>query len=245
VIVTNRVLNALSEEARQRVQPHLEFVRLPSGRILYEPGDVMRHAFFLEHGIVSLLAVTSDGTAAEVAMIGNDSMIGLPSGLPVNTAPYQVLVQLAGDAHRLPADLFRSEFRRDPSVQDAVLAHVHTLVRQLAQSGVCHRYHTARQRLCRWLLMTQDRARADTIPLTQEFLSHMLGASRKRVSHAAAQLQDAACIRQRHGQIKILDRRGLEQRACECYRVLTVPRSEVHAAPLRTPASASHASQLR
>jgi len=109
----------------------------------------------------------------------------------------------------------------------------------MAQSGVCHRYHTAGQRLCRWLLMTQDRGRTDTIPLTQEVLGHLLGANRKRVSHAAAQLQDAGCIRQRHGQVRILDRRGLEQRACDCYRMVAGPATEPTPAALRTHAIAS------
>ena len=178
----------------------------------------MRHVVFPEHGVVALVASTSDGAATEVALIGREGVVGLPSMSAVMPAPYEVLVQLAGDGHRIRVDMFRLEFRRDPSVQEAVLDDLHRLLQQMAQSVVCNRYHTARQRLCRWLLMTQDRAATDTVPLTQEFLGHMLGATRKRVSYAAAQLQDAGCIRQRHGQIRILDRRGLEQRTCECYR---------------------------
>ena len=231
----NRVLNAVSGDAQRRIRPYLEAVRLPAGKILYEPGDLMRHAWFPERAVLSLLALTSDGDAAEIAMVGYDGVVGLPIILPVNTAPYQVLVQLAGDALRLRADVFRTEFRRDATVQENVLEHVHGLMLQMAQSNICNRFHSVRQRLCRWLLMTQDRTRADLIPLTQEFLGHMLGANRKRVSHAAAQLQDAGCIRQRHGQIRILDRRGLEQRACECYQVVHAHESDPTANPHRLP----------
>lgn len=245
VLISNRVLRAFSEDSRQRLQPHLEAVRLSSGRILYEPGDLFRHVLFPENGVISLLALTSDGAAVEVAMIGSDAFVGLPTLTAAGTSPYQVLVQLAGDVFRLRAEMFRAEFRRDVSVQDAVLEQMHVLITHMAQSGVCNRYHTARQRLCRWLLMTQDRARTDSIPLTQEFLGHMLGANRKRVSHAAAQLQDVGCIRQRHGLIRILDRRGLEQRACECYRALGGRTREAEHGILRPIPVASSSSHRR
>jgi CRP-like cAMP-binding protein len=224
VTATNRVFTGFSDDARRRLQPYLEPVGLPAGKILYEAGDAMRHVIFPEHGVVALVASTSDGATTEVAVIGREGVVGLPSMATVTPAPYQVLVQLAGDGYRVRVDILRVEFRRDPSVQDAVLDDLHRLLQQMAQSVVCNRYHTARQRLCRWLLMTHDRVATNTIPLTQEFLCHMLGATRKRVSYAAAQLQDAGCIRQRHGQIRILDRRGLEQRSCECYCAIAQPR---------------------
>jgi CRP-like cAMP-binding protein len=216
----NRILNAVSEDERRRLAPHLERVHLPSGKILFEVGDRMRHAFFPIGGIVSLLATTASGAAAEVAMVGNDGVVGLPILLPVNTAPYQVLVQITGDAYRMRGDVFLGEFRRDGPLQAAIMEHLHQLIGQLTQSGVCNRFHPARQRLCRWLLMAHDRVQSDTIPLTQEFIGHMLGANRKRVSAAAATLQDAGYIRQRHGEIRIVNRRGLERSACECYRAV-------------------------
>jgi len=235
VVATNRVIAAFSDDARRRLQPYLEPVRLPAGKILYDAGDPMRHVVFPEHGVVALVASTSDGAGAEVALVGREGIVGQPSISSVMPAPYQALVQLAGNGHRVRVDMFRLEFRRDPSVQDAVLDDLHRLLQQMAQSVVCHRYHTTRQRLCRWLLMTQDRAAADTIPLTQEFLGHLLGATRKRVSYAAAQLQDAGCIRQRHGQIRILDRRGLEQRTCDCYRAIVAQSPASTVAAYRTP----------
>ena len=241
----NRVLWALSDETRRRLQAHLERVRLPAGKILYEPGETMRHAWFPEHGVLSLLALTSDGAATEVAIVGDEGVIGLPIVLPINTAPYQVLVQLAGEAHRVRADVFRAEFRRDPTMQEAVMEHLHGLIEQMAQSNVCNRYHSVEQRLSRWLLMTHDRTRTDIIPLTQEFLAHMLGANRKRVSHAAAHLQDASCIRQRHGQIRILDRRRLQQRACECYALLREHELSASPSGTRVPSDALRRQHVR
>jgi CRP-like cAMP-binding protein len=217
---TNRVLDALSHDDRRRLEPYLERVRLASGRILYERGDAIRHALFPIDGVFSLLALTASGNAAEVAMVGKDGVVGVPLALPPGTAPYQILVHIAADAYRLRADVFLSEFRRAGSLQTAVLAHLHDLLAQMAQLSACHRYHTAQQRLCRWLLMSEDLVHADTIELTQEFIGHLLGADRKRVSAAAALLQDAGVIRQRHGQIKILNRRGLERWSCECYEIV-------------------------
>jgi CRP-like cAMP-binding protein len=245
VAITNRVLRAFSEDVRRRLQPHLEAVRLPVGKILYEPGEAMRHAFFPEGAVVSLLALTMDGAAAELAMVAAEGFIGLSIVLPINTAPYQVLVQTGGVAHRLRADILRAEFRRDMTVQDVVLGYLQRQVTAMAQASVCNRFHNVRQRLCRWLLLAQDCAHTDTIELTQEFLGHVLGTTRKRVSYAASQLQDTGCIRQRHGLIKILDRRGLEQRACECYAVVREQVAQpAHSAP-RILATGSHGPHLR
>jgi CRP-like cAMP-binding protein len=241
--VTNRVLRAFSEETRRRLHPHLELVRLPTGKILQEPGDLVRFAFFPERAVISLLGLTDDGDAAEVAMVGNDGTVGLPIVLPVNTTPHQALVVIEGDAFRLRADILRAEFRRDASVQTAMLESVHRRLGEAARSTVCNRYHDVRQRLCRWLLMVHDYARMDGIPLTQEFLGRVLGATRKRVSHAAAELQDAGCIRQRHGLIRILNRRALEQRSCECYRLARedVPDRPPGASRSVDPARTAHA----
>jgi CRP-like cAMP-binding protein len=239
MVQPNAVLNALSDDERRRLLAHSERVHLPSGKILAEPGEPMRHAYFPLDGVISLLALTANGTAAEVAMIGNDGVVGMPILLPVNKAPYQALVQLEADVYRVRADAFLSEFRRDGSLQEAVMEHLQNLVAQLAQSGACNRYHTARQRLCRWLLMSHDRVRTDTIALTQEFIGHMLGADRKRVSAAAAKLQDAGFIRQRHGEIKILNRSGLEHWACECYQIVRQKVSVAEPATRRQPAPQS------
>ena len=240
----NRILTALSDDERARLTRHLERVRLPSGKILYNVGDRVEHAYFPLGGVVSLLASTAGGAAAEVAMVGNDGVVGMPILLPVNVAPYQVLVQIAAEAFRLRADVFLAEFRRDGSLQEAVMEHLQELIGQLAQSGACNRFHSASQRLCRWLLMSHDRVQTDTIPLTQEFIGHMLGADRKRVSAAAAKLQDAGVIRQRHGQIKILNRRGLESRSCECYDIVRRQVGDRDVLPPRPPSNQTRAAGL-
>jgi CRP-like cAMP-binding protein len=232
---TNHVFRTLSDEARRRLQPYLEYVRLPAGQLLYESGDAIRHALFIEHGVVSLLGSTSDGDAVEVAMIGRESVVGLPTTLRVNTLPYQVLVSFSGDGHRVRIDILRLEFTRDVSVQNAVLDDVHHLVAQMSQAVVCNRFHTASQRFCRWLLMLSDRVGTTTISVTQEGLGHVLGTDRKRISIVATQLQDDGCIRQRHGQIRILDRRRLEQQACECYRSSPMRQQKIHVHGQATP----------
>ena len=162
-----------------------------------------------------------DGYAAEVAAIGNEGLVGLAAIFPGRTGCYQSLVQLPGDAYRLRAEVFQSEFERAGSFRLAVMIHLQAVLDQIVQSGACNRFHTTRQRLCRWLLMSQDRTQSDTFSVTQEFIALTLGADRKRVSTAAATLQDAGMIRQRHGKIRILNRRGLEACACECYHVVT------------------------
>jgi CRP-like cAMP-binding protein len=219
----NRVLGAIAPDDRRRLEPHLERVHLQRRKVLHEPGVTTRHVFFPLDGVVSLLALTVDGHAVEVAAIGNDGLIGLAAVSPTRTACYQSLVQIPGDAFRLRADVFRSEFERAGSLRLTVMSHLHEVLDQVVQSSACNRFHNTRQRLCRWLLMSRDRMQSDTFVLTQEFIALTLGADRKRVSAAAAVLQDAGVIRQRHGKITILNRRGLEQLSCECYHAAPGP----------------------
>lgn len=187
--------------------------------MLYEIGDQVRFAYFPTNGMVSLLSSTREGATVEVAMIGRNGVIGLPILLRTNTSPYQVLVQMASDAYRLRSEVFHSEFRRDGALQEAVLEHLHGLLVQLSQSSACHRFHSTPERLARWLLISRDCVQSDTIDLSQEFFSRMLGIHRKRVSAAALKLQAHGVIRQRHGYIEILNRVRLEDLACECYDI--------------------------
>lgn len=217
MLSNNRVLCTLSQDEWRRLQPHLERIRLPPGRILYEVGDSVRHVYFPLDGLISLLSTMESGGTAEVAVCGNEGVVGLPVSMPANTSPYRALVQIACEVYRLRSDVFASEFRRAGSFQEAVLVHLQELLAELVRSGGCNRHHTVKQRLCRWLLMIQDRVHSDTIVLTQEFIGYMLGADRKRISAGAAVLQDAGIIRQRHGRIRIMDRAGLMRCACECY----------------------------
>jgi CRP-like cAMP-binding protein len=218
IIVADHVVSTLSTDARRRLQPYMEHIRLSAWQQLYDTGDVMRHVLFVEHGVVSLVASTSAGQTTEIAMIGRGNVIAVPSIWHLNTAPCRFVVSFPGDGHRVRADVVRVECSRDVSVQNALVDEAHQMMLQMAQAVVCHRYHTAAQRICRWLLSVSDRVPTNTIPLTQEALGHVIGADRKRVSLAATRLQDEACIRQHRGQIRILNRIGLEQRACDCYR---------------------------
>ncbi|MGH7655972.1 MAG: Crp/Fnr family transcriptional regulator, partial [Gemmatimonadaceae bacterium] len=172
-------------------------MRLPAGRILYDIGDTVRYAYFPTNGMVSLLSSTREGATVEVAMVGRNGLVGLPILWRANTSPYQVLVQIACDAYRLRSDIFRTEFRRDGTLQEAVLEHLHGVLVQLSQSSACHRFHSAPARLSRWLLISRDCVQSNTIELSQEFFARMLGIHRKRVSSAALTLQARGAIRQR------------------------------------------------
>lgn len=216
----NRILATLPRDEYERLLPRLESVRLTQGKILYNAGDVVRYAYFPKGGMVSLLSVTEDGRTIEVGMIGDEGMAGIPVVLRVNRAPYRVMVQLTANAMRIRGDVLREEFNRGGKLQDLLLRYTHTLLTQVAQSAACNRFHTVEERLCRWLLIGRDRVHTDTLQLTQEFLSHMLGVPRTSVTMIAGTLQADGLIRYRRGKITIIDRQGLETASCECYRVV-------------------------
>jgi len=214
----NGLLSALPSAEYERLSPHLELVRLTPGKILCNVGDIVRHAYFPKDGMVSLISMTEDGRTIEVAMIGNEGMTGIPIILRSNVAPYQVMVQLAGNALRIRAGALREEFNQAGKLQDLLLRYTHSLLIQVAQSTACNRFHTVEERLCRWLLVSHDHVQTDTIQLTQEFLSYMLGVPRTSVTMIAVALQKEGLIRYNRGRIMILNRRSLESAACECYR---------------------------
>jgi CRP-like cAMP-binding protein len=188
--------------------------------VLYEPGGVMPLAYFLETAIVSILSLAEDGTSIEVSVVGDEGVIGIPIILRSDGLPYRIIVQESGVAWRMKADVLRREFDRCGPLHKLVLHYVHTLIVVLSQSGACNRFHTIRQRFCRWVLTSQDRARSSEIKSTQEFLSQMLGVNRSSASQAASALQRAGLISYRRGRITILNRPGLEAAACECYRIV-------------------------
>jgi len=218
--VGNRLLSALPRNEYERLSRHLELVRLTPGKIFYNPGDIVRYAYFPRGGMICLLSTTESGRTIEVAMIGNEGMAGIPIILRANAAPYQVMVQLAGNALRVRGDVLREEFNRGGRLQDLLLRYTHTLLIQIAQSAACNRFHTVEQRLCRWLLVSRDRVRTDTIHLTQEFLSHMLGVPRTSVTMIAGNLQKQGLITYRRGKIAILNQQRMEAASCECYRLV-------------------------
>jgi CRP-like cAMP-binding protein len=216
----NRILAGLPRKEYARIFPDLVRVTLNSGQVLYEPGGVMQSAYFLDTAIVSMLSMARDGTSIEVSLVGDEGVIGLPIVLRSHGLPYRIIAQGPGFAWRMKADLFRKEFDRCGSFHKLVLYYAHTLIVQLSQSSACNQFHTTQQRLCRWLLTSQDRARSPEIKSTQEFLSQMLGVNRGSASQAASTLQRAGLIRYRRGRITILNRSGMEAAACECYRIV-------------------------
>lgn len=214
----NSLLSALPREEYERLSPHLELVRLTPGKVLYNAGDVVRHAYFPKGGMICLLSTTEDGRTIEVGMIGSEGMAGIPIILQSAAAPYQLMVQLAGNALRIGRSVLWEEFNRGGKLRDLLLRYTHSLLIQVAQSAACNGFHTVEERLCRWLLVSRDRVQTDTLHLTQEFLSHMLGVQRTSVTLIAGALQKKGLIRHSRGRITILDRRGLEAASCECYR---------------------------
>ncbi len=216
----NYLLAALPDEEYQRLAPHLELVRLTPRKILYEPGYNVRYAYFLKSGMVSLLSTTQDGRSVEVAMLGNEGLVGVPIIFGVSRAPYRSMVQLQGNAMRIKAEALHGEFKRGGQLKDLLLYYAHTLVTQIAQSAACNRFHTVEQRLCRWLLVSRDCVQIDTLHLTQEFISHMLGVPRTSVTAIAGILQKEGVIRHSRGKLTILNRQYLEASSCECYRLV-------------------------
>jgi CRP-like cAMP-binding protein len=218
--VRNRILAGLPRKEFARILPDLARVSLTSGQVLYEPGVVMLSAYFLDTAIVSMLSLAKDGTSIEVSLVGDEGVIGMPIVLRSLRVPYRIVVQGAGVAWKMKADVLRREFDRCAALHKLVLQYAHTLIVHLSQLSACNQFHTVQQRLCRWLLTSQDRTRSNEIRSTQEFLSQMLGVNRGSASQAASALQKAGLIRYLRGQITILDRSGLEEAACECYGIV-------------------------
>jgi CRP-like cAMP-binding protein len=216
---TNRLFDRLSAAARERLRPHTELVRLSRGRVLHDIGEPPRHAFLLLDGMVSLMPFTEDGNTLEVATVCNDGFVGLSLVLAGSPSLYQAIVQLPGDAYRINGDAFHREFRRGEDLQSLVLASVDDVLRQVVQSAICLSFHTMVPRLSRWLLVSRDCTRSNTIELTQEVIAHTLGLSRPKISHALVTLEQRHLIHQGHGRIHIVDPKGLEAISCDCYRL--------------------------
>jgi CRP-like cAMP-binding protein len=216
----NRLLAALPRDEHTRLVTHGLRVHLPQGTVLCELGGPVHYAYFPESAMVSLLSLTHDGHTIELATVGAEGIAGIEIVLNASSASYRMVVQLATHALRIRADTLKTEFDRSPHLRQVLLRYTRTLLAQISQSAVCHRFHTATQRLARRLLIARDRVDSDTVEITQEFMANMLGIPRTGVTMAAAGLQDAGLIRQRHGKIHILNRAALEDTACECYQIV-------------------------
>jgi CRP-like cAMP-binding protein len=216
----NHLLAALPTEDYKRLLQHLEFVPMPLGDVLYESGIELRHVYFPTTAIVSLLYVMLNGASAEIAIVGNEGIIGVALFMGGETMPNRAVVQSAGHAYRLKGQLLKNEFGRSGELQHLLLRYTQALLTQMAQTAVCNRHHSLDQQLCRWLLLSLDRLPSNELTMTQELIANMLGVRREGVTEAAGNLQRAGLITYRRGKITVLNRVGLEARACECYDVV-------------------------
>jgi CRP-like cAMP-binding protein len=216
----NRLLAALTSEVISRLLPHLETVSLSFKQVLYQPKKTIEYIYFPNQGVVSLLIILEDGTLAEVGLVGNEGMVGLSVFLEVQTTPFEAIVQVPGVAMRMRADVFTDFIGHGDSFDNLLRRYSHAQMLQFAQSAACIAHHSVEERCCRWLLMTRDRVNSDQFPITHEFLSQMLGVRRASVTVVAGMLQKAGLISYSRGRMTILDRHGLEDVSCECYRIV-------------------------
>jgi CRP-like cAMP-binding protein len=217
----NWILRSLPADQRERLRPQLQRIDLDFGAILYKAGDSIRHVYFPNSGLISLVSSTEEGQHIEVAMAGAAGMMGVGIALGSETMPYRAVVQAEGDAFKLDSAVLRRELDSGGRLQECLLRYASTLLAELSQSVSCNSFHSVRQRLSRWLLVAQDRARLDRLRLTQEFLSEMLGSRRQSVNEAIAVLVERSLIAYERCCLTILDRRGLEFTSCECYRAVS------------------------
>lgn len=216
----NQLLNALPEAEYERLLPHLERVTMPLGEVIYESGGELRYVYFPTTCIVSLLYVMENGASAEIAVVGNDGIIGVALFMGGGSMPNRAVVQSAGHAFRLRGQLLMQEFNRYEGMLHLLLRYTQALITQMAQTAVCNRHHSVDQQLCRWLLLSLDRLPSNELTMTQELIANMLGVRREGVTEAAGKLQQAGLIHYSRGRITVLDRPGLEERVCECYHVV-------------------------
>ncbi|MHB8471926.1 MAG: Crp/Fnr family transcriptional regulator [Gammaproteobacteria bacterium] len=216
----NHLLAALPATEFGRLSPHLELVSMPLGEALYESGGHLQHVYFPTTSIVSLLYVLENGASAEIAVVGNEGILGISLFMGGETTPSRAVVQSAGHGYRLKAELLKEEFNRAGPVLRLLLRYTQALITQMTQTAVCNRHHSVEQQLCRWLLLSLDRLTSDALTMTQELIANMLGVRREGVTEAAGNLQRAGLIRYSRGHIEVLDRPGLEKAVCECYGVV-------------------------
>jgi CRP-like cAMP-binding protein len=218
--VANSLLAALPRTACQLLLEQMDPVALTYGDVLYEPGAQIKHVYFPNDSLVSLLTLVDRHQALEVGLVGREGMVGIPLALEIGISPVRALVQGSGSAMRMSAAPFLKEFRKSHALQRELHRYTYSLMTQITQTAACNRFHVIEARLARWLLMTHDRMRANPFQLTQEFLSHMLGVRRVGVTKAARTLQQHKLISYSRGNITILDRKGLEAASCSCYEIV-------------------------
>ena len=218
--LNNRLLAALPGAEWKRWRTHLEVVEMPLGQVLYESGGTLTHVYFPTTAIVSLLYVMENGASAEIAVVGNEGIVGISLFMGGESTPSRAVVQSAGQGFRMTAEAMKEEFNRAGPVLHLLLRYTQALITQMAQTAVCNRHHSLDKQLCRWLLLSLDRLQGSELHMTQELIANMLGVRREGVTEGALKLQHAGLISYSRGRIKVLDRPGLERRTCECYAVV-------------------------
>jgi CRP-like cAMP-binding protein len=216
----NRILNALSRDEYERLAPHLEYVKMSLGEVLYHPDQPITHVYFPNSGTVSIVSSFADGETVEVGMVGNEGMFGVCVFLGSIRTPLLAQVQLAGDGLRMRAEMLKREFSMGGQLHDLLLRYTQAFITQIAQTAACNRAHGVDSRLAKWLLMCQDRAHSQELGLTHEFIATMLGTRRAGVSVSAGKLQKEGLISYKRGHVTIVDRKGLEAVSCECYPIV-------------------------
>jgi CRP-like cAMP-binding protein len=218
--INNHLLAALPHAEWQRWLPLLEPVDLPLGEVLYEAGTTLSHVYFPTTAIISLLYVMENGASAEIAVVGNEGIVGISLFMGGESTSSRAVVQSAGKGFRLKAQLMKREFNRAGPVLHLLLRYTQALITQMSQTAVCNRHHSLDQQLCRWLLLSLDRLEGNHLVMTQELIANMLGVRREGVTEGALKLQHAGLIQYARGHITVLDRAALERRSCECYAVV-------------------------
>lgn len=216
----NHLLAALPATEWERWQSQLELIDLKLGQVLYESGGKMQHVYFPVSSIISLLFVLENGSSAEIAVVGNEGIVGVSLFMGGETTPSRAVVQSAGKCIRLNAEMLKKEFKNSLPVMHLLLRYTQALITQMTQTAVCNRHHSLDQQLCRWLLLSLDRLTGKHLVMTQELIANMLGVRREGVTEAAGRLQKAGLISYTRGKIEVLNREGLEARTCECYAVV-------------------------
>jgi CRP-like cAMP-binding protein len=218
--VSNKILLSISDSEYNSLRPHLEYVRLPNHLVLHETGERLEFAYFPNRGLISLVVVMKDGKTAEAGLVGNEGFTGAPAAAGLSRGSLRAVVQVTGDGFRVKVGALQNALESSPHLQMMLNRHAAIRGMQVAQTAACNRLHDIKQRLARWLLMTQDRVDSGALPITHDFLATMLGTDRPTVSLAAGDLQKKGIIEYTRGAVKILNRKKLEDSACECYAVI-------------------------
>jgi len=216
----NHLFHSIPLNEWERLLPHIEKTKLPLGTVLYEPGMKMSHVYFPSTAIVSLLYALENGSSAEIAIVGNEGVVGISIFMGGESTSSRAVVQSAGEGYRIKSSILLEEFNRAGPVLHLLLRYTQALITQMTQTAVCNRHHTLDQQFCRWLLLSLDRLPSNELLMTQELIANMLGVRREGVTEAALKVQKAGLIKYARGHISVLNRLGLEKRTCECYQVV-------------------------